>query len=718
MNKRNVSSLMGRLRWACCLGAVPFVFMVPTYGVEVHTSETEEPELKRQDIVVSYGKPDLDKGSSEAALQEDFGLRDSGSGGIERFYWENRVDGDWRIYLDSYWLANPDEAGVSLEIQDGYTVFFNLDYSQWKEYDFGSGIWYPPTNTFAILSADALEEEINRIDVSLEVHPADNTRLELAYSLFNREGEKLSTRYGDDNQFQVGGIPSRGIIPALVSGDETVHSFDARLIHQDYVDLTGFRFHYQRREVERTHVVERAAQQPAANRFTTQDESSKDDLFSASGFARREFSDTLVGSMGFVFTRLDGDITGNRIFGAAPEAAYDIDFAALQLRDRGFLDLESSRKLKQWIFNLNGVYTPSENVRWMAGVRIEHLNTEAFGSYLDTHRTVDWAAQEIQNEEASMLTSSDKSALDISAFLEGRYTGLKHILLYSRLEAGNQDGDLDEGWSREELFPDVRDPLDLLDRDTDFDRHFGFWEAGANYYPSTGLRLSLSGYLKYRENDYSLDQVRLPEDDFTLYPGYIRNQSILTRDINARIHWRIFDSLKSVTRADYQETDIDTESGEFNSIESSARERFVLSQSLTWSPVSRFFASASVNYVDDLTETGASDLEDTFGGIVVNVPNDYWHADLTLYYVASKLIDIQLGYTHMEFTNFMDTSPATIPYGTDLRQRHGSAELIFNFSQQARARLGYFIYDREEPSAGGFRDYTAHLVNGSFQLIF
>lgn len=718
MKKRNNLGPATFIRSLLIPGVCILALSGPLEAVEVYTSNTDEPELKQREFVFSYGDTDLEGGSSEAALREDTGLREGGSGGIERYYWENSVDGDWRVYFDSYWLANPDEAGVSLEIQDGFTVFFNLDFRNWTEYAFGNGVWYPPTNTFAFLSAEALEEEINKIDISLEVHPWDETRIELAYGFFSRDGEKFSTRFGDDNQFQVGGAPSRGILPALIDGDERVHTFDVRLIRQDYIDLTGFRFHYQHREVNRTHVVERAARQPSANRFTTEDESSKDDLFSASGFARREFSDTLVGSMGFVFTRLDGDITGSRVFGAAPEAAYDIDFAALQLHDRGFLDLESSRKLKQWIFNVNGVYTPSETVRWMVGVRIERLNTEAFGSYLDTHRTVDWAARELQNEEASMLSSSDKSALDISAFLEGRHTGFKSILLYSRLEAGNQGGDLQEGWTREELFPDARDPVDLLDRFTDFDRQFAFWEAGANYYPSTGLRFSLSGYLKYRENSYSLRGVRLPGDDFTLYPGYIRNQNFHTRDINARVHWRIFDSLKSVTRADYQETEIETDSGTANRIESSVRERLVISQSLTWSPASRFFASASVNYVDDLTETGAAELEGTFGGIVVNVPNDYWHADLNLYYVISKLFDIQLGYTHMEFTNFTDTSPTTTSYGTDLRQRHGSAELIFHISEQAQARLGYFVYDREEPSAGGFRDYTAHLFNGSLQLIF
>lgn len=687
-------------------------------AVELYTIDTEEPELKRRDIVVTYGKPDLDSGSSEAALREDYGLRDGGTGGIERFYWENTADGDWRVYLDSRWLANPDQLGVTLDINNGFTVFFDLNFQQWDEYDFGAGVWYPPTQRFAVLSADALEKEISKLDLSLRVHPTDEIRLEATYSLFRRSGEHLSTRFGDDFAFSIGGPASRGIIPALVTGEETVHSLDVKLIKQDWIKLTGLRFHFQRREVGQSRIVERAADQPSANRFITQEEQSKDDLFSASGFLRRELGDSLVGSMGFVFTRLDGDLTGSRIFGAAPEASYDIDFPALQLRDRGYLDLDSTRRLSQLVVNANAVYTPSANVRWMSGIRLERLSTKAFGSYLDTWRTADWAAQEVQNEEADMLSSSEKSALDISAFLEGRYTGWDHVLFFSRLEAGHQKGDLQEGWSRQELFPDQREPLNLVDRFSDFDRQFAFWEVGANYYPSPGLRFSLSGYLKYRDNGYDLNQIRIPEEDYTLYPGFIKSQTFHVRDINGRVHWRLSDKLKSVTRADFQETTIDTATALSNGIESSVRERVVLSQSLTWTPTPRVFLSASANLVDDLTETGAAELEGTFAGIVVNLPNDYWHADLNLYYVLSKLIDVQLGYSYMELSNYMDASPTTVPFGSDLQQHTGSAELILHLGKNTRARIGYFVYDRQEPSAGGFRDYTAHLVNGSLQLIF
>jgi hypothetical protein len=687
-------------------------------AVSLTTSATDEPQPRQTEISFVYGSVDVDEGSNEALLQQDYGIGGGNTGGLEGFYWENEPQGDWKVYFEGRWLADPDDIAVSLEMHNFGKVTFKLDFLQWKEYSLGAGPWFAPSASFAVLSAEALEKEINRLNVSLTYRPSDRTRFDLAYGFFNRKGSSLSTRFGDDYQYRIGGLPSRGIIPALIDGEETVHTIDARVVREEEVDRAGLRLHFQRREVDRRHVVERAARQPAANRFTSQDEDSTDDLFATSGFVRRGIGDNFVGSVGFAFTRLDGDLTGSRIFGAAPEAAYDPDFPALQYQDRGYLDLETTRKLKQWIFNANLVYTPSENTRWMTGLRLEHLETDLFSSYIDTHSTVDWGLQQFQLKESLMAAASDKSATDVSAFLEGRYTGFNRVLLYSRVEVAQQEGDLQESWSGAERLPSAGSAVSLLDRVTDFDRTTLFWQTGLNYYPRTGMRFSLQGYLKHREHDYGFGQLDLPAADYTLYPGYIANQVFTTRDVNARVHLRLLDSLKSVTRIDYQETTIDNEDQMRTSRERSERERVVFNQSLTWTPGPRLFFSGSFSYVEDLTKTGAAELEGTFGGIVVNLPNDYWQVDLNLYCVVTKLVDLQLGYQYLEMSNHVDNSALTVPFGTDLEQHHGSARLIFHISPAARARIGYDVYDRVEPSAGGFHDYTAHVLHTSFQLVF
>ena len=204
----------------------------------------------------------------------------------------------------------------------------------------------------------------------------------------------------------------------------------------------------------------------------------------------------------------------------------------------------------------------------------------------------------------------------------------------------------------------------------------------------------------------------------TGYPAWIENQEINISDLNARVHWRILPSLKSISRIDIQSTTIDSITRETGAIESSERERVVFNQALTWNPHPRVFINASYMLSDDLTETPAADLEGSFEGIVVNLPNDYWQADLNLYCVLTKKIDLQLGYHYLEMMNYIDTSPRTVPYGTDIQQHQGSAEFILHLSERLVTRLGYQYYEQTDPSAAGLRDYEVHVVSGSAQYKF
>ena len=509
------------------------------FGVDLYTIDTDEPEPRKNEVVLNYGAPEFDEGDAVAQAAQSLRIPDTNLGGIERFHIQNSDDSDWRVYIDGRWLVNPDEILISLEAFKEESIFLDIDFRHWVEYDYGAGIYYPPTDAFFILSADALEEEINKLEVTFRFKPSDSVQWKIGYSFFNREGDSVSTRFGDDFQYDIGRTVSRGIVPAMNTGEETVHKVELGVEKSDDVDKAGVRIFYQRREVDRQRVVERAASQASANRFTRQEEESKDDLYGLSAYSRKLIRDDLTGSVGFAYTRLDGDLTGSRVFGANPEADYDIDFVASQLNDRGFLDLEGTRQLKQWIINANLVYEPEGNYRWMAGVRMEHLSTEAFSSYLDTYDVVDWGDLERQNQEADMLSSSEKSALDLSGFLELRYKGLAKTLLYTRLEGATQSGDLDEAWTRQEVAPNQGSSVSLLDRATEFDRSSAFWELGANYYPKSYLKISIEGYLKYRDNQFDFATVELPDDDFTLYPGYIEQQEFYTEDLNARVHWRI-----------------------------------------------------------------------------------------------------------------------------------------------------------------------------------
>jgi hypothetical protein len=437
-----------------------------------------------------------------------------------------------------------------------------------------------------------------------------------------------------------------------------------------------------------------------------------------SAYTRKALTDSISGSVGVAVTQLDGDITGSRIFGANPEAAYDIDFVNTQLDDRGFLNLEGTRELRQYLVNANLVYEPEGNWRWMGGLRMEHLSTESFNSYIDTVDQINWSVPARQDQEALMTARNDKTAVDYSAFIEGRYKGFEKAHVYSRVESSLQTGDLDEDWTRGMIVPNPEISTSLMDRVTDFERMRHFWETGVNYHPFNSLRISLEGYLKYKENEYDYTRLFLPEEDYTRYPSYIEEQEFYIEDINARVHWRILPGLRSVTRVDFQNTTIESKDRVNPEIQNAERERVVFNQSLTWTPHPRVFVNAAYNLVDDLTENVASTLEGHFSGIVVDLPNDYWQADLNLFVVLTKRIDLQLGYHYLEAMNFVDNTPRTVAYGSDIEQTHGSVAFHFKVSENMAAKIGYHYYEQLDFAAAGMRDFEVQVVNSSLQFRF
>lgn len=700
------------------LGIVAGGSTLPLAAVSLSTVESEEPQPRSSIFQIGYGYPFLQDDANAAQFADTFGKLDNAFGGLEHFYWENDSEAKWRMSLNGRWLFQPDQVHLLYRLYQPDKLYFTADYRQWTDFDSADGLYYPPTGAWFSLSPQALAQRFYQAKVTLQGIPSDTWGWNFAYSLWYTEGDKVSTRYGDDQAYQIARTSPRKLVPGLIDGKELVHTIDLSVAIAEEANQTRFRLHYQRREVDRRNVNERAALQPANRRFTTQTENSEDDLFTGSASIKRRINEKVVGSLGVAVTQLDGLLTGSRIFGVNPEAAYDPGFAALQLNDRGFLDLHVERSLLQWLMNGNLVYETEGNHRWTAGFRIEYLSTDSTGTSLDTVDQINWTALQRQDQEADMFTYTEKSAYDFSGFLDFRYQGLTNTVLYSRVRGSVQNGDLEETWSRTLTFPTAEEPVDLLDRATAFDRKNAFWEVGAHYYPTAKLKLSLQGYVKWQNNNYDYDNVRLPSDDYTFYPGYFEEQTTFTRDANARIHWQLFSGLKSVSRVDYQQATRESQDRLHPALDSLTRERILFNQSLTWTPHPRYFLTTSYLYSKDIMETPAPQLEGTFGGILYNLPNDYWQVDATVYCVLNRLFDLQVGYHFLKFDTYKDLSPQTVSYGSNTKQQQASARLIIHLHPKMTTYLNYQFVEQSDGAAPALRDVRAHLISGSLQYKF
>lgn len=684
----------------------------------VSMEEDAELEPKKNQVVYSLTVNEFSSGSNLGEAAAMLETEDDYRGGIAYLYWTEEK-GDWIVTAEGHVLVNPMDLSLSLSAIKPEEAELKIQFSRWTEFDSPVGVYYPPTDRLPALGTEALKEEITRLKISYQWKPTDTLTWKVALDSFLRDGESLSTTFGDDFQYLYKQTVSRGYIPSLVDGKEEVHKLDVSVRSEEEAKRQGVRVSFQRREVDRSRITERGESHQDTNRYQTQVDGSKDDLFGFSAYARRNLTDSITGSVGVAMTRLDGDITGSRIFGASPEASYDIDFVRSQLDDRGFIDLEGTRKLKQVLVNANLVYEPYGDWRLMGGIRIEDLTTEAFSSYIDTIDT--WAWQDDltrQNQEGRMESVNDKQATDYSGFIEARYRGFAKAQLYTRAEYAEQQGDLEEGWTRENLVPNPDAVVQLLDRATDFERKTGFWEAGMHIYPASGVRISLEGYIKEKDYDYEFSRTSLADFDYTLYPSYIQGQKFQIEDFNARIHWKLAPSIRGVTRFDVQNTTVKTMDRLHPLIQSSERERTIFNQAIVWTPSPKLFFNAVYNKVDDLTETPATDIGSLYEGLVVNLPNDYWQLDLNMFVVLSKTVDLQLGYHFLEIDNYIDNSAITVPLGDSIEQQHMFADFLFKLSEKTSAKLGFHYYEQDDSGSAGNRDYEVMAITSSLQYIF
>lgn len=687
-------------------------------GPVITSVEDAEPVERPSSIVIAYGATDIDEGSSEAALRSAEGLDADGIAGIESFYYGGDPNADWVVYAQGGWLFRPGQFDIHLELFKPEKLELNIWVQRWEAYEQALGSYDPATEYLGALQSAAFVREVQRLRLNFRYQFTDEWYAEADYSILRKEGPQLSLRFGDTEPYRIGGPRSRNIVPSLQDGTETQQTARLDIGKSGMEGESVLRLRAGRSESKRTVQAERAQLDVAARRYTTTRETAKDDLFAVSAYHRKIWSEDTQASVGVGYTRLDGGLTGSRIFSAGPEGVYDPDFAAWQLYDRGYLDLENTRKLKQWVANANLALRQTQSLRILAGLSLKHLSTEAFSSYLDTYETIDWAARARQNERAEMHSSSEKSAHEIAVFTELRHRGVESLQSFMRLEAGYEDGDLDESVERTELSPDVREPEQALLRASSFSRRYSFVEAGVNWNPTAQVRIALKGYIKQKVNDLDADGLVEQTGIAYAYPGYIGAQRYTTRDVNLRIGWRPQAAVNAVTRVDVQRTRIDNTPVGGVEIRAAETQRVLLSQSLSVRPHARVFLMATLNMIEDLTETGASDLEGSFADVIGAVPSDYWQAQVNGYVVVTKQLDLQISYSYLGVENFYDNSANSIATGSSVERHSAGLEGIYRFSEQMVGRLGYQYHEQQSDSAAGQADYGVHLVKAGLQLIF
>ena len=658
----------------------------------------------------------------KASFQRRSGFNDGAFGGIESLHLEDRAGERGTLTLDGRAIFDDHDYRMKLRVSEPDKGYFEFGFEGYRTWYDGTGGYFPRgTNKSFSLYDEELHVDRDSFWFEAGLRLPDVPELTFRYSHETREGKKDSTIWGDSTALGLSGAnTTRGIVPSFLKLDESRDSLSLDIRHKlSKVDLgAGLRFedinsddsrNIRRRPGELTGSVT-----AAADRHLTQRETIGTDLFNTHGFTTVRFDERSMLTLGGSYTRIETDIGGSRIYGADYEAVYDPLFARRQQRDEGFFDLHGGAVLDQYVANLNYRWSPVPSFVVVPSVRVEHMDQHGVAEMTETDFGAPPARAALTED---LINRHERGFTDLTEAIEMRYTGFTNWSLYARGEWLQGEGDLTERQAE----PDPDAAPALIERATDSTRFTQKYVLGANWYPHRRFSIGTQYYHKQRDNryDHSVDMTTNSPSSANRYPAYIADQDFMTDDVNLRVTWRPFNNLTLVSRYDLQYSTVDTRADQLAERQSAEMTSHIISQSVSWSPVSWLYVQANATYAMDETHTPFNDfIGSATNNIVPTSENDYWNACAMIGIALDNRTDLTLRYDYYRADNYVDNSAFSVPFGSDTEEHSVTATVSRQITAKLRWSLKYGYLAYRDGASGGLNDFDAHLIHTSIQYRF
>ena len=692
----------------------------------VATATEEQPEEYKNWIELAMGGV-ITSGDRAQFEQEHRLPGGQPYGGIQDLHIEGTVSKDILFSLDGHALWDLNDYDVTIQLAKPNFGYIKAGYTEFRSWYDGNGGFFPHNDVF--FEPPYPEMHVDRGDawIELGLRAPEWPEITIRYDHEFRFGQKDSTVWGDTNLTGLAVQPTRKIIPSFRNLDERrdILSFEASKTIGNTDVLLGMR--YEHDTIDYSLNTERGAGQlppavppPGQQRKVTQKQDDGVDLFSGHGITETRITDNLWFTSGYSYTTLTNDLSGSRIFATHWDEAFGEPVPTLGSRDHSFIDLAGTARIKENVFNANLFWMPFDNLAVLTGFRYTHENNDSDSTFLEEEPLPNTPPFTPLNPAGGFhygppVPVEGARNSDYNRFaerLEMRYTGVKNWLFYFQGEWEEELGNVDEFQSFDEEIP--------LDKDTNALGQK--YTIGATWYPT--MRLNFSGQYFHRIASYD-------EDVFSgIYPRLIR-QDWNVDDFNIRMTFRpklpgVMGTLALVTRYDFVHTSIDGQWEIFPQedllaeLQTGEIKQHVISESLNWNPLPRFFLQANFSYVLNQTDTPANDinLDPQTSPTVVNFRNDYWTVTSGIGYVIDDKTDFFADYYFYCANDYFKNAVVAMPYGMGATEHAVSATVTRKLSKNMRLLLKYGYFNYRDVTSGGHNNYQAHSLFSSLQIRF
>jgi hypothetical protein len=660
------------------------------------------------------------------AFQQRTGLPRDAFGGVTDFHYEKDVGKKGIFEVDGRGIFDAHNYQLELNLSDPDKGYVKAGFQEFSTYYDGNGeAGYFPRNG-AVIKPTASLMEVDRTKTWFEgaLTLENKPQVKFRYSYETRDGFKPSTTWGDTTATGIVAAPgnsgTRNFVPSYMSLDENRQNFAIDLSHTVKSTLFGVGGRFDLSKIDDARYEHKLPEKAIAggNRWVTDKDVVKADLFSVHAFSETDFNEQFKLTTGYAYTTMDTDIGGSYAIGAAPNAnpAAIGGFAGRQAFDHSIFGVVGGSQLEEHVGNINLMYRPTEHFTIVPSLRFDDQGLSGESAYRDIRIAGGGAAT-----TTDFQNTSKRGFLNVTEGLDARYNGITNWVFYAHAELAEGDGNLEES----EVGTSGGVVSAPILRDTDTDRLAQKYAVGANWYPLRNLNFGAQYYHKIVDDHYEH-----PVDNTTaagnLYPAFIHDQKFNTDDLNFRVSYRPIATVTLVSRYDLTYQTIDSKManvvlnpggtlGPGVEGESANRINHIFSESLTWFPIPRLYLQASGSYTIDETRTGANDI---IRSVEVS-RNNYYTADASVGYALTEKTDVGAQYT---FYLADDYNPAIaafgLPLGAGLEEHLIGANFVHRFSKRLQLTGRYAFMTSHDKLSGGQNDFDAHILTTSLRYRF
>jgi hypothetical protein len=633
-----------------------------------------------------------------AQFQHRYNLQRGPFGGIESFHWEKTINKKNLFQIDGRGIFDNHDYSLRLGLSNPDKGYVRAGYREFRTWSDGNGGFFPQTGQWLSLYDNVLALDRGEAWFEAGLTLPKVPLLTFRYSHQFRHGQEDSLEWGEST-VGLSPLAYRNIVPSFRNIDEKSDTFQGDLKYRVAKTDFGVGLRYQIQDNRDSLNTRQFPGEAANDRNVTDVEGVRSDLFNAHAFTQTRISPKVLLTTGYSFTTLDSDLSGSRIYGATYDPVYDPTFARQQT---GFLDLAGGGEMRQYVMNLNLMLTPWDYFSLVPAVRVEKQDLENQSDYQRTDPGFG---------ATPATASSSQGLVDVSESLALRYTRLTNWVFYAQGDWTQEQNDLNQ--NAVGALGVLPLPPTTLTLDSHDDAYTQKYTVGANWYPLSRLNLSGQYYHKIHTVDY-----RYLADSTLGYPGFLTDQDFDLDDLNVRVTYRPINPLTLVTRYDFQLSGVNTAADSLGDLQTAEVTGHILSESLTWTPVARWYLQGTVNYVRQQTHTPGSDLTGAATDLVLDSRNDYWDASAMTGYALDNKTDLQAQYFFYRANDSVDNSVASLPYGADATQHGVTVTMTRRIRRNLRWTLKYGFFDYRDRTSGDHNDYQAHLVYTSMRYLF